>query len=238
MNAPASEQEAKRLAALARYRVLDTQAEQTYDDIVKAASFVCGTPIALVSLIDDRRQWFKARVGLDASETPREQAFCAHTIAQMRTMVVEDATRDSRFAQNPLVTGEPKIRFYAGAPLITPDGFGLGSLCVIDRQARQLDSSQIEILEALARVVVNSLELRLISRELADQLSQVRTLTGLLPICIRCKNIRNDTGYWQRVETYVREHSEARFTMELCPTCSEKFLPRGSEGATDQAASS
>lgn len=237
MSAPVSEQEEKRLAALARYRVLDTQAEQTYDDIVKAASFVCGTPIALVSLIDERRQWFKARVGLETSETPREQAFCAHTVAQMSTMVVEDATRDSRFAANPLVTGEPKIRFYAGAPLITPDGYGLGSLCVIDRQARQLDSKQIEILEALARVVVNSLELRLISRELADQLSQIRTLTGLLPICIRCKNIRNDTGYWQRVETYVREHTEARFTMELCPTCSEKFLPRGNEGPAEPPAS-
>jgi GAF domain-containing protein len=231
MKPPVSEQEEKRLAALARYRVLDTQTEQAYDDIVKAASFVCGTPIALVSLIDERRQWFKARVGLDVAETPREQAFCVHTIAQMSTLVVEDATQDARFAENPLVTGEPKIRFYAGAPLVTPEGFGLGSLCVIDRQARRLDSKQIEILEALARVVVNALELRLVSRDLADQLAQVRTLTGLLPICIRCKNIRNDTGYWQRVESYVREHTEARFTMELCPACSEKHLPRG-DGAS------
>jgi len=218
--------ETLRLAALKNYQILDTAAEAAYDDIVQVASFICQTPIALVSLIDKDRQWFKARVGLDTTETARELAFCAHTILQQNTMIVEDATRDDRFAQNPLVTGSPGIRFYAGAPLVTPDGFGLGSLCVIDRQSRQLTPGQISALEALARTVVTHLDLRRTSANLAAALANARTLTGLLPICIRCKNIRNDTGYWQRVESYVKEHTEAKFSMELCPTCSSKHLPK------------
>ncbi len=221
--------ETLRLAALKSYQILDTAAEAAYDDIVQVASFICQTPIALVSLIDKDRQWFKARVGLDTTETARELAFCAHTILQQNTMIVEDATRDDRFAQNPLVTGSPGIRFYAGAPLVTPDGFGLGSLCVIDRQSRQLTPGQISALEALARTVVTHLELRRTSANLAAALANARTLTGLLPICIRCKNIRNDTGYWQRVESYVKEHTEAKFSMELCPACSSKHLPKTGE---------
>ena len=221
---PANEK--ARLAALEHYQILDTAAETAFDDIVKVASFICQTPIALVSLIDQNRQWFKARVGLDTTETAREQAFCAHTILQENTLIVEDAAQDDRFAKNPLVTGDPGIRFYAGAPLVTPDGFALGSLCVIDRQARRLSQGQISALEALARTVVTHLELRRTSADLATALANTRTLTGLLPICIRCKNIRNDTGYWQRVESYVKEHTEAKFSMELCPTCSSKHLPK------------
>jgi len=226
MTNPLPPNEAKRLAALQRYHILDTAAEAAYDDIVRIASYVCATPIALVSLVDKDRQWFKARVGLEAVETPREQSFCAHAIQQSGTMIVEDATKDDRFAQNPLVTGEPGIRFYAGAPLVTHEGHGLGSLCVIDRESRQLDQAQIIALEALARMVVTNLEFRRTTAELAEVASNAKILTGLLPICIRCKNIRNDTGYWQRVESYVKEHSEAKFSMELCPTCASKHLPK------------
>jgi len=139
MEAPVPENEARRLLALRRYEVLDTVAEETFDEIVKVAAKIAGTPIALISLVDYERQWFKSRVGLDAQESPREQSFCAYTMQGPGVMVVEDATKDARFADNPLVLGAPDIRFYMGAPLTTPDGFGLGALCVIDRMPRHPD---------------------------------------------------------------------------------------------------
>lgn len=161
MAAPVIPNEERRLAALGEYAVLDTAAEQAYDDIVRLAAFVCETPIALVSLIDRERQWFKARTGLAAGETPREHAFCAHAIARPDgVMIVPDASRDERFAANPLVTGDPSIRFYAGVPLVTPTGEALGTLCVIDRAPRTLQPEQLEVLRALSRQVMAQLELR------------------------------------------------------------------------------
>ncbi|MGB3299334.1 MAG: EAL domain-containing protein [Phormidesmis sp.] len=151
--------ETLRLAKLQGYNILDTLPEPAYDDITTLAAHICRTPTALVSLIDGDRQWFKARVGLDASETPREIAFCDWTIRQPNILVVEDARRDERFAQNPLVTGEPHICFYAGAPLMTPDGYALGSLCVIDYQPRQLTTHQRQSLQVLSRQVVAQMEL-------------------------------------------------------------------------------
>ncbi len=130
---PLPPDEERRLRALRRLRVLDSLPERLFDDIVLLASEICGTPIGLISLIDTDRQWFKARVGLDATETPRSHAFCAHAImAPDQLMSVADATRDPRFAANPLVTGDPNIRFYAGAPVVTPEGEALGTVCVID----------------------------------------------------------------------------------------------------------
>ncbi len=170
--APMPGNEVKRMKALAEYAVLDTLPEQALDDLVKLASFICGTPIALVSLIDRDRQWFKARVGLPASETPRDMAFCAHAILKPdELMIVPDARSDARFADNPLVTADPSIRFYAGAPLVTPSGEALGTLCVIDRQPRELRPDQKEMLSALARAVMAQLNL---SRSIGvlEQLSQ------------------------------------------------------------------
>lgn len=150
-----------RLDALASYAILDTLPEQAYNDLVGLAAQVCGVPTALISLIDEQRQWFKARVGLDVSQTPREQAFCAHAILRPDdVMEVPDATQDPRFAGNPLVTADGGIRFYAGAPLVTPSGAALGTLCIIDRVPRRLTPAMAEALRALARQAVRLLELR------------------------------------------------------------------------------
>lgn len=159
-NAPHPADESARLAALDATHLLDTLPEPAFDDLTRIASLVCGTPIALISLVDRERQWFKSRVGLDACETPREQAFCAHAILNPELMEVPDACEDARFSDHPLVTGAPGIRFYAGAPLEVAGGQRIGTLCVIDTVARTLDDAQREALSALARQVVAQIELR------------------------------------------------------------------------------
>jgi len=161
--------EKQRLEALDRYRILDTEAEQEFDDVVKLASQICNVPISLISLIDKDRQWFKARVGLAAPETHRNLAFCAHVVAQDAPLVVPDATKDERFFDNPLVTGSPDIRFYAGFPLSTPDGFNLGTLCVIDTVARELSQEQAFAVQTLANQIIKQFELKLKIRALEEQ---------------------------------------------------------------------
>ena len=153
--------EARRLAALERLEILDSLPEKDFDDLALLASQVCGVPMALVSFVDGNRQWFKARVGLEASETPRDIAFCDHAIRTPDSVfVVDDASRDARFADNPLVTGDPHIRFYAGAPILDRDGLALGTVCVIDTKTVQFDAAQRRCLEALARHASLLLDLR------------------------------------------------------------------------------
>ena len=166
MTALIPQNEKKRLKVLWQYEVLDTVPEEVFDNLTELAAKICEAPIALISLVDEKRQWFKAKFGTNVSETPRDFSFCAQAITQTDLFIVPDATRDQRFAHNPLVTSEPKIRFYAGAPLITPDGHALGTLCVIDKVPRELRPGQKQALRILAHHVVSQLELRRHSREL------------------------------------------------------------------------
>ncbi len=168
--------ERERLAALERYQVLDTPAEAEFDDLTSLAAHICGTPIALISLVDAHRQWFKSKVGLDATETPRDVSFCGHCIQLPHLMEVPNAREDFLFHDNPLVTGEPEICFYAGMPLATSDGQNLGTLCVMDRVPRQLTAAQREALGRLGRQVMNQLELRLTTRRLAATGNELRQM--------------------------------------------------------------
>lgn len=152
--------EVARVAALQRYAILDSEPEQGFDDLTLLASYICQTPIALISLVDENRQWFKSRVGLSISETSREIAFCSRAILQSDIFIVPDTLQDERFRNNPLVVSEPNIRFYAGAPLITEEGYALGTLCVVDRTPREVSPDQKEALKALSRLVLAQLEFR------------------------------------------------------------------------------
>jgi GAF domain-containing protein len=224
--APLPDNEAARLEALRQYQILDTAPEQVFDDITQLVTFICGTPMAQLSLVDKDRQWFKSKVGLDESQTPRDIAFCAHTILQTNPLIVNDTARDERFRDNPLVTEPPHVRFYAGVPLVDPKGFALGSLCAVDRKPRELSSEQVVALEALGRQVVMLFELRRVAAELAGAMAQVKTLRGMLPICAFCKRIRDDEGYWEQVESYVAAHTGAFFSHSFCPDCIQKHYPQ------------
>jgi anti-sigma regulatory factor (Ser/Thr protein kinase) len=200
--------EAARLDALRRYRILDTDPEGAFDDLTLLASQICGAPIALITLIDENRQWIKSRVGVTIRETARSVAFCAHTIEQREIFVIPDAREDVRFQENPFVRNEPHIRFYAGAPLVTPEGHALGSLCVLDTVARTLTESQTWALDALRRQAQAQLELRrnlgdlerslaerdraeaeqaALVRELRESLDHVNMLSSLIPYCSTCE---------------------------------------------------
>ncbi len=165
--------EQARLEALWAYDILDTPAEEDYDEIVELASKICRVPTSLITLLDKDRQWFKAKIGMAASQTPIEYAFCARAIMQDDVMIVRDATEDDRFKDNPLVTSDPDIRFYAGMPLITPSGTKLGTLCVIDNKPGDLSDDQLHSLRILSRQVINSLELRIKVKELKAAVSML-----------------------------------------------------------------
>lgn len=200
--------EQARLAALRRYRILDTDPERAFDDLTMLASQICGTPISLITLVDEDRQWFKSEVGLGIRQTARSVAFCAHAIREPGIMQVPDARQDERFRDNPLVTGAPRIRFYAGAPLTTPDGHALGTLCVIDTEPRRLTDDQLRALDVLRRQAEAQLELRrnlteletalaerdraeaeqaALIAELRASLEKVDKLSALMPYCSTCE---------------------------------------------------
>ena len=194
--------EAERIAALDRYEILDTLPETEYDDLTSLASQICGAPISLVSLVASERQWFKSHHGVDLDESPRAVSFCAHAIHGETLFEVSDASLDERFFDNELVTGEHHLRFYAGAPLITPDGMKLGTLCVIDRQPRKLNDAQRYALGALARQVVTLLELRRSvaqleqrNRELHESREDFRSFMNNSPVVAFCKDARGRMIY-------------------------------------------
>lgn len=176
-SAPAPDNEAERLLALYACGVLDSGREDIFDQLTELAAEICEAPIALVSLVDNNRQWFKSRVGLEVAETARSVSFCAHAILQPEVFVVPDTYSDPRFADNPLVTGPPNIRFYAGAPLITLEGFGLGTLCVIDRKPRTLSDSQMKALAVLRNHLQKLVELRTLTRDLARAYQELDTFS-------------------------------------------------------------
>jgi diguanylate cyclase (GGDEF)-like protein len=176
--APYPPDEVERLAELRSYEILDTAYEASFDEIVQLASRVSGCPYSAISLVDTDRQWFKAKVGLEPRETPRDIAFCAHTVAADAPLIVPDAMEDERFRDNPLVTGDPSIRFYAGLPLRSPQGFCLGTLCVIDRKPRVMTADELDALRSLARTAVTTLDLHRAMQQ-ARNLAMTDVLTGI-----------------------------------------------------------
>lgn len=212
--------EAQRIEALRSYEILDTPPDQVLDDITHLAAEICGAPIALITLIDADRQWFKSNVGFPNAETARAISFCTHAIVHPeQVMIVPDALEDPRFANNPLVTGDPRIRFYAGLPLVTCDGFALGTLCVIDRVPRELTPEQLVALQALRRSAISELELRRTAKELKRVTVDLSALNADLEAKVEERTrqhlhaldeLGSHSAERTRVEAAMRE-SEVRF---------------------------
>lgn len=224
---PASipENESERLKALSEYRILGTKPEQSYDDITSMASLVCGTPIALLSLVDVDRQWFKSKVGVTVDETPRDWSFCAHAIHAPDPLIVHDALWDERFHDNPLVCGDPKIRFYAGFPLTNGDEERIGTLCVIDRQPKHLSETQVTIMSSLTRQVMAFLDLRKRSLHLLESFCSLDKPPGMISTCSYCRKARNDRGQWVFLDQYLSQHSDLHFSHGICDGCIEEHFP-------------
>ncbi|MCL5098208.1 MAG: PAS domain-containing protein [Candidatus Omnitrophica bacterium] len=225
-----SDHEAARLAALRSYEILDTPPEDAFDDLTRLAAQVCGTPIAAIGFLDESRQWLKSKVGQEITETPREFSFCEHVVRRGELMVVEDVSADAQFAGNPMVLGDPHIRFYAGTPLIDHEGFGLGVFCVIDRVPRQLAPEQAETLRILSRQVMIQLEARRNSVELSRALSEQQRIQEALK--------DSDAFYQSLVEgipqNLFRKDAQGRYTFanhRFCATLGKS--PEEIVGQTD-----
>ena len=193
---PIPKNETARLKALLEYKVMDTLPEQAYDNFTRLASIICNTPIALITLLDDQRQWFKSKIGLERSEIPREDAFCNHAIMRPEDiLIVNDATRDKRFTDNPLVTTEPHIRFYTGVPLVTSNGEALGTICVFDTKPREITQDQLDALQVLSNEVMGQFELR-------------RSIVNLEQSILKQEN------YIDQLQEYQRELEKVRAELE------------------------
>lgn len=208
MTATPEERNAARFAALADLKILDTDPEPSYDDIVRVAAYICGTPISTVTLVAEDRQWFKAALGLTSRQSPIETSFCKHALDSQEIMIVPDAREDARFATNPLVLSDPHIRFYAGAPLITSEGIAVGTLCVIDRISRSITSDQQKALIALAHQVNILLELRRKNQQLADLAKSHAEARAQIER--QMDEIQRETDQRERAEILQHE-SELRF---------------------------
>ena len=217
--------ESERLNALKEYRILGTKPEQTYDDITKIASTVCSAPIALLSLVDSDRQWFKSKVGVEIEETPRDWSFCSHAIHSSKPLIVSDATQDPRFADNPLVCGDPQIRLYAGFPLQTRESVRVGTLCVIDRKPRQLSDQETEVMQALARQVVAFLELRKKSIHLIESFCTHNEKRKMISTCSYCRKAQDNDGAWLHLDKYLSKRTNLTFTHGICDACIEQHFP-------------
>jgi len=222
--APVHRQERERLEALRGYRILDTSPEKGFDDLTYLASALCKTPIAVVAFVDRDRQWFKSRVGLTIPQTSRGISFCAYAILQYSIMVVPDLTKDQRFADNPMVTGSPDVRFYAGAPIFSRDGLPLGTVAVMDREPRTLMVGQEESLRALSRLASSLLELRRVNGELIAAQDAMNLYSEILPVCSSCRKVQTESGDWVLLEQYVKDHLQDS-SHGICPDCARRLYP-------------
>ncbi len=218
-----------RLDALKAFRILDTEEDKLFDNITTLAAELCETPIALISLVDEERQWFKSRKGLSVCETAREYAFCRYTILSDKVLVIRDATQDVRTRNNPLVLGEPHIRFYAGAPLITHDGFTLGSLCVIDQKPRDVSAFQLSALKRMADQVILLMERRKMLHSLMDVITKSAKNPRIVSVCGFCKSVKQSNGSWMPLDEPHGE--ELTLSHGICPSC---YLENFSELLTEE----
>ena len=223
----------ERLRALRATGLLEDEPSEALERLTRLASRIIDAPVSLVSMVDEDRQVFAAEVGLEEpwasrGETPLAYSFCQHVVRNRDALVVGDATEDDRVRDNPSIE-ELGVRSYAGMPMTTADGHVLGSFCVIDDRPREWSEGELEILRDLASAAVTEIELRRTADALERALSKIRTLEGLIPLCAWCRKVRDDAGYWQELERYVREKAGVEITHGICPSCAEEM--EGVEGA-------